>query len=56
MQKQRKSLKEVLQKQPFADVIQNRFSQKFRKLHWKRRGLESLFNKFVGYSPATLLE
>ena len=32
-------------KQPFADPLQNRCSQQFRKFHWKIPALESLFNK-----------
>ena len=32
-------------KQPFADVLQNRYSQKFRNIHRKTPVLESLFNK-----------
>ena len=33
------------QKQPFADVLQNRFSQKVRNIHRKTHVLESLFDK-----------
>ena len=44
------------QKQPFADVIQNRCSQKFRKFHRKTSALESLFNKVVDLRPATLIK
>ena len=33
------------QKQPFADVLQNRCSGKFCKIHRKTHMLESLFNK-----------
>ena len=35
----------VVQKQPFADVLQNRCSGKFCKIHRKTPLLESLFNK-----------
>ena len=34
-----------LQKQPFADVLQNRCFQRFSKIHRKILVLESLFNK-----------
>ena len=33
------------QKQPFADVLQNRYSQKFRHIHRKTPVLESFLNK-----------
>ena len=33
------------QKQPFADILQNRCPSKFRKSHWKTPVLESLLNK-----------
>ena len=36
-----------LQKQPCADVLQNRCSLKFRNIHRKTSELESLFNKFA---------
>ena len=42
------SLLSKLQKQSFADVLQNRCSKKFLKLHWKRLLLDSV-------RPATLL-
>ena len=35
------------QKQPFAYVLQNRFSKKFRNIHRKTPVLESLFKKVV---------
>ena len=44
------------QKQPFADVIQNRFSQKNRKFHGKTLALESLFNKVADLRSATLIK
>ena len=34
-----------VQKQPFADVLQNRCPWKFCKIHRKTPALESLFNK-----------
>ena len=37
-------IKEI-QRQPFPDVLQNRCSWKFCKIHWKTPMLESLFNK-----------
>ena len=40
----------IIEKQSFADVLQNRYSQKFRKFHRKTPVLESLFSK-VGKSP-----
>ena len=36
------------QKQPFADVFQNRCSQKFRDIHWKMTVLEPVFYKVPG--------
>ena len=38
----------ILQKQLFADVLQNRCSWKFRKFHRKTPVLESLFNEVAG--------
>ena len=38
----------TLQKQSFADVLQNRCSLQFRKFHSKTPVLESLFNKVTG--------
>ena len=38
----------VLQKQSFTDVLENRCSQKFCKFHKKAPVLESLFNKVAG--------
>ena len=37
-----------IQKQPFADVLQNRCSCKFRIIHRKTPVLESLFDKVAG--------
>ena len=37
-----------IQKQPLADVLQNRCPSKFCKIHRKAPVLESLFNKVVG--------
>ena len=42
-----------IQKQPLADVLQNRCSYKFYNIHKIAPGQESLFNK-VPYRPATL--
>ena len=36
------------QKQPFADVLQNRCSLKFHNIYRKSPVLESLFNKVAG--------
>ena len=36
------------QKQSFADVLQNRCFQKFRKFRWKTPVLESLFSEVAG--------
>ena len=33
----------LFQKQPFADVLENKFSQKFRKIHRKTLVSETLF-------------
>ena len=35
-------------KQPFVDIFQNKFSQKFRINHRKSPVLESLFDKAAG--------
>ena len=40
----------LFQKQPFADVLQNTCSQKFRKILRKTPVLEFLFNKVTGLS------
>ena len=37
-----------VQKQPFADILQNRSPGKFFKIHSKTPVLESLFNKVAG--------
>ena len=42
-----------LQKQSFADVLQNRYPLKFRKLHKKALVFESLFKNLAGWRPAT---
>ena len=42
------AMKKKLQKQSFADVLQNRCSKKFRKFHRKIPVLEYLFNKVAG--------
>ena len=39
-----------LQKQPFADVLQNSYSLKFRNTHRKTTMLESLFNKVASFT------
>ena len=44
------------QKQPFADVLQNRCSYKFRNIHTKATVLESLFNKVAGIRLQKRLE
>ena len=46
----------LIQKQPFADVLQNRSYQKFRNIQRKAPVLESLFNKVVGLRLVTLLK
>ena len=38
----------INQKQPFADVFQNRCSEKIRNIHRKTSVLESLFSKLAG--------
>ena len=45
-----------MQKQSFADVLQNRCSQKFRKFHRKAIVLESFLIKLRAFRPATLLK
>ena len=42
-------------KQPFADVLQNRYSEKFRNNHRKTAVLESLLNKVTDWRPVALL-
>ena len=46
----------IVQKQSFADELQNRCSYRFRKFYRKTAVLESLFNKNAGVSPPTLLK
>ena len=41
-------MRKKLQKQSFADILQERFSYKFRNFHRKIPVLESLFNKVLG--------
>ena len=49
-------LQSTTRRSRFADVLQNRCSQKFRKLHREALVLESLFlKKLAGSRPATLL-
>ena len=38
----------LFQKQPLADVFQNRCSQKFRYVHKETPVVESLYNKVAG--------
>ena len=45
--------KEHLKKQSLADIPQNRYSEKFCKLHRKALVLESLFKKLAGCRLAT---
>ena len=42
--------------QPFAEVLQNRCSWKFRNILRKTAVLESIFNKVVGLRPVTFLK
>ena len=44
------------QKQPYADVLQNRCYWKFRNIHRKTSVLASLFNKVAGLRPTTLFQ
>ena len=46
----------LTQEQSFADVLQNRCSQKFLKYSQETPVLQSLFNKFPAQGPATLLK
>ena len=41
-------MRKKLQKQSFADILQNRYSKKFRKFHRKTPVLKSLLNKVAG--------
>ena len=38
-------MKNEKQKQPFANVLKNRYSEKFHNIHKKAPVLDSLFNK-----------
>ena len=38
-------MKNEKQKQPFANVLKNRYSEKFHNIHKKTPVLDSLFNK-----------
>ena len=43
-----RAMRKKLQKQSFADILQNRRSSKFRKLNEKTPVLESVFHKVAG--------
>ena len=45
-----------LGKQSFGDVLQNTFSQKFRKFHRKTPVLESIFNKLTGLHACNFIK
>ena len=44
----------ISHKHPFADVLENRCSYKFRKIHRKTLVLESLFDKVAGLQTSNL--
>ena len=44
------------EKQPFSDVLEKRFSEKFRKIHEKTPVLESLFNKVSGLKACKFIK
>ena len=44
------------QKQSFADIVPNRYSQKFRNIHRKTPVLESLFSKVAGLEVSHLIK
>ena len=44
------------QKQPFTDVLQNRYSEKFRNNHRKTSVLESLFNRVRDLSGCSFIK
>ena len=46
----------TLQKQPFADVFQNRCSYEFRNIHRKTTVLESLLNKVVDLTDCNFIK
>ena len=50
-----RAMRKKLQKQSFADILQNRCSLKFHKFHRKIPVLESLFNKAAVLKTCTLL-
>ena len=45
-----------IQKQPFADVLQNKCSWKFRKFHRKTPVLKSLFNKVAALKACNFIK
>ena len=45
-----------IQKQPFADVLRSRCSEKLSNIHRKTPALGSLINKVQSFRPATLLK
>ena len=52
----RRMLFSDLQKQSFTDVLQNRFSGKFRRFHRKTPVLEYLFNKVTGLKAGNFIK
>ena len=42
------------EKRPFTDVLENKYSQKFRNIHREAPVLESLFNKVAGWKASNL--
>ena len=51
-----KSLSYNQQKQSFADIVPNRYSQKFRNIHRKTPVLESLFSKVAGLEVSDFIK
>ena len=49
-------MRKKLQRQSFADILQNRSSKKFRKFHRKTAVLESLFNKVAGLKTCNFIK
>ena len=50
------TIRKKLQKQSFADILQNRCSQKFRKFHRKITVLESLLSLYVGLKTCNFIK
>ena len=49
-------MRKKVQKQSFADILQNRCSWKFRNFYWETPVLESLFCKIAGLKTSNFIK